>query len=290
MYAAWINSKTGEVIFRQSSNGGGAWSAPLVIGTSTATQSGAGYGVSGFANISAVRDLITVAWIADDTGTLKVRGINLNGNAAAATTIGNWSATATLADKISVAQNGFPIASASPQNTGVVTVAYNTDAAQKFVTYNGTRGVGAQDGLHERHATYPGGYSIAVEPAPAGGYVAMWAGCRDTGITNPCNYGSAKAKFDLLAATSPTGTTFGAPTVVAGFDHQGHAQRRAVVGRHPRYVGSEGLRPVQRLQVELRLLRRVGEHRQRHALIAAVFVRRRGRGACPALFLCSGGA
>jgi hypothetical protein len=43
----------------------------------------------------------------------------------------------------------------------------------------------------------------------------MWAGCRATGITNPCNYDSAKAKFDLVAATSPTGTTFSAPTVVA---------------------------------------------------------------------------
>ena len=214
VYAAWINSKTGEVVFRQSSNGGGAWSAPLVLGTSTAQMSGTGYGVSGFANISAVRDLITVAWIADDTGTLKVRGINLNGNAAAATTIGNWSATATLADKISVAQNGFPIASASPQNTGVVTVAYNTDAAQKYVTYNGTA-VSAPKTIFTNNVTYPGGYSLAVEPAPAGGFVAMWAGCQATGITNPCNYDSAKAKFALLSATSANGTTWSAPTVVA---------------------------------------------------------------------------
>ena len=43
----------------------------------------------------------------------------------------------------------------------------------------------------------------------------MWAGCRATGITNPCNYDSAKAKFDLVAATSTNGTTWSAPTVVA---------------------------------------------------------------------------
>lgn len=43
----------------------------------------------------------------------------------------------------------------------------------------------------------------------------MWAGCRDTGITNPCNHGSAKAKFDELAATSANGTTKSAPSVVA---------------------------------------------------------------------------
>ena len=187
-----------------------------------------------FANISAVRDLITVAWIADDTGTLKVRGINLNGNAAAATTIGNWSATATLADKISVAQNGFPIASASPQNTGVVTVAYNTDTAQKFVTYNGTA-VSAPKTVFTNVGHVPG------RVLDRGRARAAWWVRRDVGRLSgrrdhdPCNYGSAKAKFDLLAATSPTGTTL-AHRRGGRFDHQGHAQRRAVVGRHPRYA------------------------------------------------------
>ena len=212
-YAAWTDSKTGNVVFRQSS-AGGAWSAPITLGTTTATQSGAGYGFSAFANIAAVDDLITVAWIADDTGTLKVRGIDLNGNATAAATLTNWKATATLADKISVAQNGYPIASASPQNTGVVTVGYNTATAQRFVTFNGTA-VSAGKTIFTNNATYTGGYSVAVEPAPAGGFVAMWAGCKDTGITNPCNYGSAKAKFDELAATSANGTTWSAPSVVA---------------------------------------------------------------------------
>ena len=54
-----------------------------------------------------------------------------------------------------------------------------------------------------------------VEPGPGGTYVASWAGCRDVGITNPCNYGSAKAKFDLLAATSTNGTSFTAPEQLA---------------------------------------------------------------------------
>jgi len=213
VYAAWIDSKTGNVVFRESSNAG-AWSAPITLGTTTATQSGAGYGFSGFANIAAVRDVIAVTWISDNTGTLKVRGINLGGSATAAATLGNWGGTATLADKISVAQNGYPIASASPQNIGLATVAYNTDTAQKFVTFNGTA-TSAPKTIFTNSATYPGGYSVAVEPAPAGGFVAMWAGCRDTGITNPCNYGSAKAKFDELAATSTNGTTWSAPAVVA---------------------------------------------------------------------------
>jgi len=213
-YAAWVDSKNGNVVFRQSS-AGGAWSAPITLGTTTATQSGSGYGFSGFANIAAVDDLIAVTWIADNTGTLKVRGIDLNGTATAAATLTNWKATATLADKISVAQNGYPIASASPQNTGVVTVAYNTDTAQKFVTFNGTA-VSAGKTIFSNIGTYVGGYSTAVEPAPSGGFVAMWAGCKDTGLANPCNYGSAKAKFDELAATSPNGTTWSVPTVVAG--------------------------------------------------------------------------
>ena len=213
VYAAWVDSKTGNVVFRESS-AAGAWSAPIALGTTAATQSGSGYGFSGYANIAAVGNLISVVWISDDTGTLKVRSINLGGSATAAATIGNWSAAVTLADKISVAQNGYPIASASPQNTGVVTVAYNTDTAQKFVTYNGTTTSSAKT-IYTNGAPYTGGYSVAVEPAPGGGFVAMWAGCKDTGITNPCNYGSAKAKFDELAATSATGTTWSTPAVVA---------------------------------------------------------------------------
>jgi len=213
VYAAWVDSKTGNVVFRESS-AAGAWSAPITLGTTTATQSGAGYGFSGFANIAAVGNLISVVWIADDTGTLKVRSINLGSNATAAATVGNWSAAVTLGDKISVAQNGYPIASASPQNTSVVTVAYNTDTAQRFVTYNGTTTSSAKT-IYTNAAPYAGGYSVAVEPAPGGGFVAMWAGCKDVGIVNPCNYGSAKAKFDELAATSTTGTTWSAPAVVA---------------------------------------------------------------------------
>ena len=161
--------------------------------------------------------MIAAKWnstLADDTGTLKTRGIDLNGSATAAATVGNWSVSATLADKISVAQNGYPIASASPLNTGVVTVAYNTDTAQRFVTFNGTS-FSTPKTVFTNNSTYTGGYSVAVEPAPGAGFVAMWAGCHDTGITNPCNYGSAKAKFDELAATSPTGTTWSAPAVVA---------------------------------------------------------------------------
>ena len=213
VYAAWTDSKTGNVVFRESS-AGGAWSAPITLGTTTATQSGAGYGFSGFANIAAVGNLISVGWIADDTGTLKVRSINLGSNAIAAATVGNWGAAVTLADKISVAQSGYPIASASPQNTGIVTVAYNTNTAQKFVTYNGTTTSSAKT-IYTNATPYAGGYSVAVEPAPGGGFVAMWAGCRDVGITNPCNYASAKAKFDELASTSATGTTWSAPTMVA---------------------------------------------------------------------------
>jgi hypothetical protein len=216
VYAAWIDSDTCQVKFRQSTDNA-AWSAPVTIGTTTAHLVNAAYGCSGDANIAAVGNLIAVAYVADDTGTLKVATINLNGDAARATTAGNWG-TSTLADKISLAQNGYPIASASPANTGVVTVAYNTDTAQRYVRYNGTS-VSTATTIYTNGTTggktYAGGYSTAVEPAPGGGFVAMWAGCRDVGITNPCNYGSAKAKFDELEASSTNGTTWGAPVQVA---------------------------------------------------------------------------
>jgi hypothetical protein len=216
LYAAWVDSKACTVVFRQSSNGG-AWSAPISIGTTTAKAEGNAYGCAGYANIAATRDLIAVGYVADDTGTLKVASINLNGNATRATTAGNWSST-TLADKISLTQNGFPFAAASPLNTGVVTVAYNTATAQRYVRYNGTS-VSAPATIFANGTVggkaYRGGYSTLVEPAPDGGYVAMWAGCRDVGITNACNYASAKAKFDLLAATSTNGTTWSTPSQLA---------------------------------------------------------------------------
>ena len=218
IYAAWVDSKSCEVKFKQSSDGGTTWSATVVIGTTTAKIIDNAYGCSGDANIAAAGNLIAVAWIADGTGTLKVARINLNGNAAAATNAANWS-TSTLPDKISLTQNGYPIASANPLNTSVVTVAYNTATAQRYVrvtssavssptTIFANGSVGAQ--------TYAGGYSTVVEPGQtANSYVAMWAGCRDVGITNPCNYGSAKAKFDVLAATSTNGTSFTAPAQLA---------------------------------------------------------------------------
>jgi hypothetical protein len=205
------------VKFRQSSDGGATWSATVTLGTTTAKLVDNAYGYSGYANIAATRDLIGVVWVADNTGTLKVARINLNGNASAATNAANWT-NATLADKIAVDQAGFPIASASPLNTSVVTVAYNTATAQRYVRITGasvsspttiwTNGtIGSQ--------TYAAGYSTVVEPGPGGTYVAMWAGCRDVGITNACNYASAKAKFDLLAATATSATSFGAPVQLA---------------------------------------------------------------------------
>jgi hypothetical protein len=217
VYAAWVDSQSCDVKFKQSSDGGTTWSATVVIGKTTAKLVDNAYGCSGYANIAATRDLIGVVWVADDTGTLKVARINLNGNASAATNAANWT-TSTLADKISLAQFGYPIASASPLNTSVVTVAYNTTNAQRYVRV-GPSGVSSPTTIYTNGTigsqTYAGGYSTAVEPGPGGTYVAMWAGCRDVGITNPCNYGSAKAKFDLLAATATNATTWGAPSQLA---------------------------------------------------------------------------
>ncbi|MEX0984298.1 MAG: sialidase family protein [Actinomycetota bacterium] len=216
VYAAWVDSNTCKVRFRQSSNGGGTWSSPITLGATTAELVGAAYGCAGYANIAAVEDLISVAWIADDSGTLKVRSINASGVAAAPATLSNWNGTTTLDDKISNAQNGFPILGSSPLAPDVIAIAYNTNAAQRYTTFTGggSSATAAGKTIYTNGTigpvTYGGGYSTAVEPAPGGGFVAMWAGCRDV-IASPCNYGSAKAKFDLLASSSADGTTWSAP-------------------------------------------------------------------------------
>ena len=44
----------------------------------------------------------------------------------------------------------------------------------------------------------------------------MWAACRDTALVHDCNVRKPDARIDLLSATSPDGTTFTAPILVAG--------------------------------------------------------------------------
>jgi hypothetical protein len=214
LYAAWVNSTSGKVFFREKS-GSGSWSAPIVLGTTTHSDAS---GFVGYANIAATGNLITVAWIADDTGQLKARAINLS-SATAAATLTNWPAAVSLTGKIAIAQNGYPIVSASRLVPGMTTIAWNTATAQVVSTYDGSTidttpatifTNGSANGV-----TYSGGYSTAVEPAP-GGFIAMWAGCVDTSLTNDCDYSKKAARFDLLSSTSTNGSTWStSPTLVA---------------------------------------------------------------------------
>lgn len=168
LYGVWTDADTGKVKFRMKS-GGGAWSAPIVLGSTTASDT---TGMFGYANIAATDDLITVAWIADNSGTLKAHAIDLNGNANAAKTVSNWTAITTLNDKISMSQNGYPIVSASPLVKNKITIAYNTNVAQKYTTFNGTAIAKAGKVIWNNGTlggrTYTGGYSTVAEPAPGG--------------------------------------------------------------------------------------------------------------------------
>ena len=83
LYAVWIDATSGKVYFRERS-GAGAWSAPLSIGATTLRNRADGY--HGYANVAAVGNLITVAWIADAKGSLKARAINLSGKTPTAAT------------------------------------------------------------------------------------------------------------------------------------------------------------------------------------------------------------
>ena len=216
LYGVWTDADTGKVKFRMKS-GGGAWSAPIVLGSTSASDN---TGMFGYANIAATDDLITVAWIADNSGTLKARAIDLNGNANAAKTVSNWTAITTLNDKISMAQNGYPIVSASPLVKNKITIAYNTNVAQKYTTFNGTAIAKAGKVIWNNGTlggrTYTGGYSTVAEPAPGGGIVASWGACKDT--ASDCNYNKNTARFDLLASTSGNGTDFTAPKLLANSD------------------------------------------------------------------------
>jgi hypothetical protein len=245
LYAVWVDAETGKVTFRQRSGTHG-WSDPIKLGATTRKLA---RGFSGFANIAAVGDLITVAWVADADGTLKARAIDLSlsGSPTAAATAGEWGPRTTMTRKVSLTQHGYPVASASRLVPGVVTIAWNTNTSLVYTAVTGeTIGSDATTVWKEGSAggmAYTGGYAAAVEPAP-GGFVAMWAACRDTSLLHDCNVRKSEARIDLLSATSADGVTFTGPILVAGAGTPGQrindAPSLVVTGDHvyAQYDGS----------------------------------------------------
>src|SRR5256885_996169 len=215
MYAVWVDATNGKVYFRERS-GAAAWSVPIPIGATTLANR---EGYHGYANVAAVGNLITVAWIADATGSLQARQIGLSGKTpTAAATRANWNASVVLAGRVSLRQGGYPVVSASPLAPGLVTIAWNTPTKQVYTTFDGTHVTATPitiwvGGIANAIA-YTGGYATVVEPAP-GGFIAMWAGCRDRSLTNDCNGRQGVARVDLLSATSANGTLFSFPSLVA---------------------------------------------------------------------------
>jgi hypothetical protein len=189
---------------------------PISIGATTLADRD---GYHGYANVAAVGNLITVAWVADAKGSLKARAINLSGKTpTAAATRANWKAPVALAGRVSLRQGGYPVVSASPLAPGVVTIAWNTPTKQVYTTFDGTTVTATPTTIWvngtANAVSYAGGYSTVVEPAP-GGFIALWAGCRDTSLRNDCNGQQDAARVDLLSATSANGTLFSLPSLVA---------------------------------------------------------------------------
>ena len=216
LYAVWIDAGTGRVRFRERSDGT-PWSPPISIGATTRRT---GTGFSGFANVSAVGDLVVVAWVGDAHGTVKARAIDLGtaGSATAAADRDRWGARTTMSEPVSLGQHGYPVVSSSRAVPGVATIAWNTKTSQVFTTVTGetidpSPATIWDDGALGSRA-YTGGYATAVEPAP-GGFVATWAACRDTALVRDCNIGKADARVDVLVSTSTDGTTFTDPAVLA---------------------------------------------------------------------------
>ena len=216
LYAVWVDATNGKVYFRERSRFA-PWSVPIAIGRTTLLDRVDGY--HGYANVAAVGNLITVAWVADAKGSLRARAIDLSGKTpTAAASPANWNAPVALAGRVSLRQGGYPVVSASPLAPGVVTIAWNTPRRQVYTTFDGTTVTATPttiwvDGTANA-ASYAGGYSTVVEPAP-GGFIAAWAACRDTSLTYDCNSKKAAVRVDLLSATSADGTLFTPPSVVA---------------------------------------------------------------------------
>ena len=173
--------------------------APIRIGATTLKTPVDGY--HAYANVAAVGNLITVAWIADGKGALKARAIDLSGTSPiAAATRANWDVSVALAGHVSLRQGGYPIVSASPLVPGVVTIAWNTARRQVYTTFDGSAVTATPttvwiDGTANA-TTYAGGYSTVVEPAP-GGFIAMWAGCEETSLIHDCNSAKRAARVEM---------------------------------------------------------------------------------------------
>jgi hypothetical protein len=216
LYAVWVDATNGRVYFRERSRFA-PWSVPIAIGRTTLRDRVDGY--HGYANIAAVGNLITVAWVADAKGSLRARAIDLSGKTpTAAASPANWNAPVALAGRVALRQGGYPVVSASPLAPGVVTIAWNTPTKQVYTTFDGTTVTATPTTIWvngtANAVSYAGGYSTVVEPAP-GGFIAMWAACRNTSLNYDCNSQKAAARVDLLSATSADGTLFTPPSVVS---------------------------------------------------------------------------
>src|SRR5438132_11551467 len=99
MYAWWLDAASGKVYFRERSRFA-PWSVPIAIGRTTLLDRVDGY--HGYANIAAVGNLITVAWVADGKGLLRARAIDLSGKTpTAAASPANWNAPGAPARRVS---------------------------------------------------------------------------------------------------------------------------------------------------------------------------------------------
>jgi len=248
LYAVWVDAETGRVEFRARSQGT-PWSLPIRLGLTTRKTS-AGY--SGLANIAAVGDLVVVAWVADADGTVKARAIDLkpSGSPAASADRDQWGARTVMAEPVALRQNGAPVVAAAPTVPDTVTIAWNTATSQVFSVVSGEAIAPGVTTIWTDQPvgsfTYTGGYATVVEPAPGGGFVAMWAACRDTSLTRDCNVRKPEARIDLFAAAMPSGGAFGDPVLVAGAGRPAQrindAPSLVVAGDHV-YVQYDGWTP-----------------------------------------------
>ena len=217
LYAVWVDAGTGKVVFRERVSGT-PWSAPIALGATTRSTP---TGYSGLANVAAVGDLVVVAWVADGQGTVKARAVDLSasGSATAAATPAEWGTRRAMAEPVVLGQHGAPVVSTSRLAGGLATIAWNAPGRQVFAEVTGEAISPAvtkifEDGPAAGH-DYHGGYATTIEPSPGGGFVAMWAACRDTILRHDCNVRRPEARVDLLSVTSADGITFDPPVLAA---------------------------------------------------------------------------
>jgi hypothetical protein len=197
LYAAYTNSDNGAVIFVRDTNPSDSAFERLRLGVTDHKDSDdPAEGFGGWPGICANGNLVGVAWLDDpdgptgpDDGAVVAR-VSTDGGA-------TFGSVVTLEPKNGHRNSSWPQCAANAATNRIVFV-WTTPAAVRYAVFTGsTPGTPGTVANFSSLGAYNGGYGPAPEFAPDGSKVGIAIpACKDTALTNDCNYYSTQARIE----------------------------------------------------------------------------------------------